>query len=62
MAISKRRKFKGHAVLDRRGSLLWGTLATSPERAQELHDRTNPDPTGQGMGEQLVSVEIFLTK
>lgn len=62
MATSKRRKFRGHAVLDRRGSLLWGTLATSPERAQELYERNNPDPTGQGMGEQLINVEIILTK
>jgi hypothetical protein len=56
----KRRRFKGHAVLDRRGSLIWGTLATKPERAQELFDRNNPDPTGEGMGEAVVPIEITL--
>ena len=47
-------------MLDRRGSLIWGTLATKPERAQELFDRNNPDPTGEGMGESVVPIEISL--
>ena len=54
------RKFTGFAALDRRGNLLWGTLATKAEAAQAAHDRYNPDPTGEGMGERIVPVKIIL--
>ena len=62
MTEGRRRKFKGYAALDRRGSLVWGTLRTSAEEAQAVYSRHNPDPTGDGMGEQIVSVEIWLTR
>ena len=54
--------YRGFAVLDRRGSLLWGTIKRSEIEAQEAHDRFNPDATGEGMGEVVVHVEIRLTK
>jgi len=54
------RKFKMFAALDRRGNPLWATLATTPEEAQAHHDRYNPDPTGEGMGENIVAVKIFI--
>ena len=60
MTATRRRKFKGYAALDERGNLLWGTIRTSREAAQELHDRFNPDPTGQGMGERIVPVKITI--
>lgn len=47
-------------ALNQRGNPLWGTLSTSPEEAQDRHDRFNPDPTGQGMGEKIAAVEIFI--
>lgn len=56
------RKFKMFAALDRRGNPLWGTLATTLEEAQAHHDRYNPDPTGEGLGEIIVSVEIFINE
>lgn len=37
-------------------------LFTGQTEAQEAHDRFNPDPTGDGMGEAVVPVEIRLTK
>tara|TARA_R110002094_G_scaffold125935_3_gene119955 strand:- start:3442 stop:3594 length:153 start_codon:yes stop_codon:yes gene_type:complete len=43
-------------------ALLWGTIKRSEIEAQEVHDRFNPDPTGDGMGEAVVPVEIRLTK
>ncbi len=51
-------RYRGFAVLDRRGSLLWGTIKRSEIEAQEAHDRFNPD----AMGEAVVPVEIRLTK
>lgn len=54
------RKFKGFAAFDRRGNLLWGTLSIKAEDAQAKHDRHNPDPTGQGMGESIVEVYITI--
>jgi len=55
------RKFKMFAALDRRGNPLWGTLATTPEEAQAHHDRYNPDPTEQGMGEIIAKVSILIS-
>lgn len=49
-------------ALNRRGDPLWGTLAPSAEEAQAHHDRYNPDPTGEGMGESISAVEIRLSK
>ena len=60
MTASKPRRFKKAVALDRSGNPLWGTMANTPEEAQERHDRFNPDPTGQGLGEQIASVEITL--
>ena len=60
MKAKRHRKFKMFAALDRRGNPLWATLATTPEEAQVRHDRYNPDPTGEGMGEQLVKVSITI--
>lgn len=57
----RRRKFKGYAALDERGNLLWGTIRTTAEAAQELHDRFNPDPTGEGRGESIVEVNIYIS-
>lgn len=54
--------YRGFAALDRRGHLLWGTIRRSEIEAQEVHDRYNPDPTGDGMGEAIVPIEITLTK
>ena len=49
--------------LDRRGSLLWGTIKRSKIEAHEAaHDRFNPDPTGDGKIEAVVPIEIKLTK
>lgn len=60
VTATRRRRFTGYAALDRRGNLLWGTLATKAEAAQAAHDRYNPDPTGEGMGERIVPVKIIL--
>lgn len=61
MAANKRtRKFKGFAALDRRGNLVWGTFSVKKPDAQEKFDKWNPDPTGEGMGETIVPVEIFI--
>ena len=60
MTATRRRKFKGYAALDERGNLLWGTIRTSREAAQELHDKFNPDPTEEGRGESIVEVKIYL--
>jgi len=57
---TKRRKFKGFAALDERGNLLWGTICTKKDRAKELFDNWNPDPTGEGMLEKIVEVELYL--
>lgn len=54
--------YRGHAALNRQGQLLWGTISRSEIEAQERHDQWNPDPTGQGLGEQIVPIEIRLTK
>lgn len=58
----KRRKFKGFAVLDRSGKLIWGTIRTKKEESEKLYQSWNPDPTGEGMGERIVEVEIFLSE
>ena len=60
--MPKASRYRGFAALDRRGHLLWGTIKRSEIAAQEAHDRHNPDPTGDGMGESIVSLEIKLTK
>ena len=62
MRKARPRRFKKFVMIDRYGHPLWGTMATEAEDAQKLHDRFNPDPTGQGMGAELVKVEIILTK
>ena len=62
MAKGRPRRFKKFVMLDRRGNPLWGTMATDAEEAQKRHDRFNPDPTGEGMGEAVVPIEIELTK
>ena len=56
----KRRKFKGFAALDRRGNLLWGTMATKEGRAQELFKNFNPEVDGHPNGEKIVQVEIYI--
>jgi len=60
MQSSKPRKFKGFAAINRQGHLLWGTIRTTEDEAKSLHDRFNPDPTGQGMGEKIVSITIYI--
>ncbi len=60
--MPKPSRYRGFAALDRRGHLLWGTIKRSEIEAQEAHDRFNPDPTGEGMGEAVVPIEIRLTK
>lgn len=60
MSKRNRRKFKGFAALDRCGNLVWGTLRTTEEAAKEAFDRWNPDPTGEGMGEVITDVTIYL--
>ena len=46
-------------ALTERGIPLWrSTLSTTAEEAQELHDKHNPDPTGQGMNAQVSKVVI----
>jgi hypothetical protein len=56
----KRRKFKGYAALNRRGNLLWGTLSIKAEDAQAKHDKWNPDGGGEGQGETIVEVDIYI--
>ncbi len=56
----KRRKYKGFGVLNRDAKLIWGTLRKSAEQAQYAFDNHNPDPTGEGIGETLVEVEIYI--
>jgi hypothetical protein len=60
--MAKPSLYRGFAALDRRGHLLWGTIKRSEIEAQDAHDRYNPDPTGEGMGEAVIPVEIRLTK
>lgn len=60
MTASKPRRFKKAVALDRGGNPLWGTMANTAKEAQERFERFNPDPTGQGLGEQIASVEITL--
>ncbi|MCP4184807.1 MAG: hypothetical protein GY761_16065 [Hyphomicrobiales bacterium] len=60
MTAKKHRKFKGFAALDRRGNLIWGTLRTSAEEARNIFDRYNPDPSGEGQGEVITEVEIYI--
>lgn len=62
MSLMKPSRYGGFAALDRRGHLLWGTIKRSEIEAQEAHDRFNPDPTGDGMGEVIVPIQIKLTK
>ena len=62
MSGTRPRKFNGYAALDRRGNLVWGTIRTTAEEAQAVYSRHNPDPTGDGMGERVVSLEIRLKK
>lgn len=40
----------------------WGTISRNEIEAQEQHDRWNLDPTGEGLDECIVPVEIRLTK
>ncbi len=60
MRAKKRRKFNGFAALDRRGNLIWGTLSTKAEEAQNKFDKWNPDPTEEGQGETITEVEIYI--
>lgn len=60
--MPKPSRYRGFAALDTHGHLLWGTIKRSEIEAQEAHDRFNPDATGEGMGERVVSIEIRLTK
>ena len=60
MKASKSRRFKKFVALNERGNPLWGTMANTTEETQERHDRFNPDPTGEGMGEQIAEVSITL--
>lgn len=64
MVKGRLRRFKKFVMLDRRGNPLWGTMATDAEDTQKRYDRFNPDPTGEGMGEQLARIEmkLYLTK
>jgi len=55
-------RYRGFAALDQRGNLLWGTIKRSEIEAQEAHDRFNPAPTGEGLGEVVIPIEIRLTK
>ena len=55
-------RYPAFAVLDRSGHLLWGTIRRTEDEAQEAHDRYNPDPIGEGLGEAVVPIEITLTK
>jgi len=59
-ASKRRRKFKGFAALDRRGNLVWGTLSVKKLDAKDKFDKWNPDPQGNGMGESIVEVEIYI--
>lgn len=54
------RKFKGFAVLDRGGKLVWGTISMGRADALQTYRKWNPDPTGQGMGEMVVQIEMIL--
>lgn len=60
--MSKASLYRGYAVLNRQGHLLWGTIRRNEIEAQEAHDRFNPDPTGEGMGEVVLPIEIRLKK
>ncbi|MCP4143376.1 MAG: hypothetical protein GY755_24325, partial [Chloroflexi bacterium] len=56
----KRRKYKGFGVLNRDAKLIWGTLRKSAEEAQSIFENHNPDGGGEGIGETLVEVEIYI--
>jgi len=58
--VKKQRKFKGFAALDRRGNLIWGTLSTKAEEAQNKFDKWNPDGGQEGQGEIIIEVSIYL--
>lgn len=55
-------KYRGFAVLDQRGNLCWGTIKRTEEDAKAAFDKFNPDPTGDGMSETVVPVELYLEK
>ena len=58
----KRRRFRGYAVLDERGSLIWGTMHPESKKSRELFEKWNPTVGGYDHGEKLASIEITLTK
>lgn len=60
--LPKPSRYRGFGALDRRGHLLWDTIKRSEIEAQEAHDRFNLNPTGEGMGEAVVPIEIKFTK
>lgn len=40
--------------------MLWETIKRSEIGAQEARDGFNPDPTGEGLGEVVLPIEIKL--
>ena len=59
---TKPSRYRAFAALDYRRNLLWATISRTEIEAQEKHDRFNPDPIGEGLGEVIVPIEITLTK
>lgn len=59
---AKTRRFRGYAAFDAHGNLMWGTFATTEERAQELADRFQPAVT-EGQGRPSIHpVRIFASQ
>lgn len=54
------RKFKGFAVLDEGGKLIWGTIRTSQEEAEKLFRQWNPGTEMQSRSGRVVEVKISI--
>lgn len=55
-----KRTFRGFAVLDAAGNLVWGSLRTTEKAALAAFQRWNPSIQGFEMNERAVSVTITL--
>lgn len=55
-----RRIFRGFAVFDQAGAMLWGTLRPQEEDSRRAFSRWNPTPAGFSQGETVQRVTIVI--
>lgn len=55
-----KRIFRGYAVLDQAGTLIWGTFRPNEADAARAFERWNPTPAGFSMGESVRPVTIII--